>query len=94
MNRYADESDVHKSDKTRHPPIGKCLTFFDQPALAAQAHEAVVELAHHRNLHEPNKAEFATALDQVLAASKNEIIRDRAQRYKNGQTWDRKTVSD
>ena len=70
------------------------LTFFDQPALAAQAHEAVVELAHHRSLREPNKAEFAAALDQVLAASKDEILRDRAQRYKNGQTWDRKSVSD
>lgn len=70
------------------------LTFFDQPALAVQAHEAVVELAHHRNLREPNKEEFATALDQVLAASKIEVIRDRAQRYKNGQTWDRKSVGD
>ncbi len=70
------------------------LTFFDQPTLAVQAHEAVVELAHHRNLREPNKAEFAAALDQVLAASKDDIVRDRAHRYKNGQTWDRKTVSD
>ena len=70
------------------------LTFFDQPALAVQAHEAVVELAHHRSLREPNKAEFAAALDQVLAASKDEIVRDRAQRYKNGQTRARKSVSD
>ena len=70
------------------------LTFFDQPALAVQAHEAVVELAHHRNLREPNKAEFDAVLDQVLAASKNEIVRDRAQRYKNGQTWDRKSVGE
>jgi HEAT repeat protein len=70
------------------------LTFFDKPALAVQAHEAVVELAHHRNLREPNKDEFAAALDQVLAASKNDIIRDRAQRYKNGQTWDRKSAGD
>jgi hypothetical protein len=70
------------------------LSFFDQPALAVQAHEAVVELAHHRSLREPNQAEFAAALDQVLAASKNEIVLDRAQRYKNGQTWDRKSVGE
>ncbi len=70
------------------------LTFFDQPALAVQAHEAVVELAHHRNLREPNKDEFAAALDKVLAATKIEVIRDRAQRYKNGQTWDRKSVGE
>ena len=70
------------------------LTFFDKPTLAIQAHEAVVELAHHRNLREPNKDEFAAALDKVLAASNNEIVRDRAQRYKNGQTWDRKSVGE
>lgn len=66
------------------------LTFFDEPGLAVQAHEAVVELAHHRNLREPNQAEFTAALDKVLAASKNEIVLERAQRYKNGQTWVRK----
>jgi HEAT repeat protein len=63
------------------------MKFFDQPALAAQAHEAVVELAHHRSLREPNQAEFVAALDQVLAASKDDVVLDRAQRYKNGQTW-------
>jgi hypothetical protein len=69
------------------------LTFCDHPALALQVHEAVVELAHHRSLREPNKAEFDAALDKVLAASQDEIVLDRAQRYKNGQTWDRKSVS-
>jgi HEAT repeat protein len=68
------------------------VPYLDQPALAAQAQEAVVELAHHRNLREPNKEEFAKVLDRVQAESKDEIVRDRAQRYKNGQTWDRKSV--
>lgn len=68
------------------------VPYLDQPALAAQAQEAVVELAHHRNLREPNKDEFAKVLDRVQAESKDEIVRDRAQRYKNGQTWDRKSV--
>jgi HEAT repeat protein len=70
------------------------LGFFDKPALAVQAHEAVVELAHHRNLREPNKDEFSAALDKVLAASKDEIVLDRARRYKNGQTWVRKSSGD
>ncbi|MFM7561613.1 MAG: HEAT repeat domain-containing protein [Planctomycetota bacterium] len=68
------------------------IPYLDQPALAAQAQEAVVELAHHRNLREPNKEEFAKVLDRVQAESKDDIVRDRAQRYKNGQTWDRKSV--
>jgi hypothetical protein len=68
------------------------VPYLDQPALATQAQEAVVELAHHRNLREPNKEEFAKVLDRVQAESKDEIVRDRAQRYKNGQTWDRKSV--
>jgi hypothetical protein len=68
------------------------VPYLDQPALAAQAQEAIVELAHHRNLREPNKDEFARILDRVMAESKDEIVRDRAQRYKNGQTWDRKSV--
>ncbi len=58
------------------------VPFLDQPALAAQAQEAVVELAHHRNLREPNKRSLAKILDRVQAESKDEIVRDRAQRYK------------
>lgn len=68
------------------------VPYLDQPALAAQAQEAVVELAHHRNLREPNKEEFAQVLTRVQAETKDEIVRDRAQRYRNGQTWDRKSV--
>lgn len=68
------------------------VPYLDQPTLAAQAQEAVVELAHHRNLREPNKDEFAKVLDRVQVETKDEIVRDRAQRYKNGQTWDRKSV--
>ncbi len=68
------------------------VPYLDQPALAAQAQEAVVELAHHRNLREPNKEEFARVLDRVEAETKDEVVRDRAQRYKKGQTWDRKSV--
>jgi len=61
--------------------------FMDQPALAQQACESIVELAHHRDLREPNKAEFHRALDEVLRISTDATVKDRAQRYKNNQTW-------
>lgn len=63
------------------------LPLVEQPALAEAACETVVELAHHRNLREPNKAEFDAALDKVLATSRDATNRDRAERYKKGQTW-------
>ena len=63
--------------------------YLDQPTFAPQACEAIVELAHHRGLREPNKAEFDAVLDRVLEISKDPTVRDRATRYKNGQTWNR-----
>ncbi len=63
------------------------LPYLDQPRYAAQACETVVELAHHRNLREPNKAEFDRALDKVMQTSKDATVVDRANRYKKGQTW-------
>lgn len=63
------------------------LPLVQQPGLAEPACETVVELAHHRNLREPNKAEFDGALDKVLAVSRDATTRDRAQRYKKNQTW-------
>ncbi|MGA2067416.1 MAG: HEAT repeat domain-containing protein [Thermoguttaceae bacterium] len=64
----------------------------EQPALAQQACLTVVELAHHRELREPNKAEFDRALDAVLRISRDEDVLDRAQRYKKGQTRDMSRV--
>jgi HEAT repeat protein len=63
------------------------LPYLDQPEFAQQACETIVELAHHRELREPNKAEFDPALDKVIKISKDATIIDRAQRYKKGQTW-------
>jgi hypothetical protein len=53
------------------------------------ASESVVELAHHRNLRQPNKAEFDKALDKVIATSKDAVVVERANRYKRNQTWAR-----
>ena len=52
-----------------------------------------MELAHHRDLREPNKLEFDKALDIVLATSKNAESLERAKRYKIGQTWERPKVT-
>ncbi len=65
------------------------LPYLDQPAFSEITCETIVELAHHREVREPNKAEFDKVLDRVLQISKDAIVKDRAQRYKNGQTWQR-----
>ncbi len=62
-------------------------SYLTKPAFAQQACESVVELAHHRGLREPNKDEFDRVLDQVIKVSKDEVVIDRANRYKAGQTW-------
>jgi HEAT repeat protein len=60
--------------------------YLDKPALAQQACASVVELAHHRELREPNKAEFDPALDTVIRIGRDPDVVDRAKRYKKGQT--------
>lgn len=62
----------------------------DEPVVAEAAAKGVVELAHHQKLRDGNKAEFAAALDRVLAVAKDPVTRDRAERYKQGKTWERR----
>src|SRR5205085_11419918 len=50
------------------------VPYLDQPPFAQEACESVVELAHHRELRDPNKAEFERALDKVIQTSKNAIV--------------------
>jgi hypothetical protein len=63
------------------------VPYMDQPAYAQQACQSVVELAHHRNLREANKAEFDRALDKVIQISGDATLIERANRYKKNQTW-------
>lgn len=65
------------------------LSFVDQPKLAEQACLSIVEMAHHREFRDAHKPIFMEALDRVIATSKNPVTVDRAQRYKQGQTWAR-----
>lgn len=65
------------------------LAYIDRAPFAQIACETTVELAHHRELRDPNKAEFDKALDKVIAVSKDPVVVDRANRYKRGETWTR-----
>ncbi|MGA2254254.1 MAG: HEAT repeat domain-containing protein, partial [Thermoguttaceae bacterium] len=55
--------------------------YMDEPALAERACRSVVELAHHKELRDPNRQEFAAALQKVLATSKDALVLERAKRY-------------
>ncbi|HEX4131198.1 MAG TPA: HEAT repeat domain-containing protein [Pirellulales bacterium] len=65
------------------------LPYVDDPQFAQTACETIVELAHHREIRDPNKAEFDKALDKLIATSKDPVVVDRARRYQRGETWER-----
>ena len=65
------------------------LPFVDEPQFAQLACETIVEIAHHREVRDPNKAEFDKVLDRVIEITKDPVVVDRAQRYKRGETWER-----
>jgi HEAT repeat protein len=62
------------------------VPYMMQEPYAQTACETVVELAHHKQLRQPNKAEFDAAIDAVLRISRDPKLIDRARRYKKGQT--------
>lgn len=66
------------------------LPYVQEAPFAQIACETIVELAHHREIREPNKAEFDKALDLVIKVSTDPEVVDRAQRYKRGETWERR----
>jgi HEAT repeat protein len=65
------------------------LPYVDQPVFGQLACETIVEIAHHREVRDPNKVEFDKALDKVIEVSKDAVVIDRANRYKRGETWER-----
>ncbi len=64
--------------------------YLDEEPLAESAAKGVVELAHHQKLRDANKAEFMAALERVLAVAKDPVTRERATRYREGKTWERR----
>jgi HEAT repeat protein/uncharacterized protein (DUF1778 family) len=69
------------------------LPFVDNATFAEPACKSVVELAHHQKLRDAHKDEFVKALDKVIATTKNPELVERAERYKQGKTWERKKSS-
>jgi HEAT repeat protein len=65
------------------------LPCLEKPELSQEAAASIVELAHYKELREPNKAEFDRALDAAIRVSKDPVVVDHAQRYKKGQTAER-----
>jgi HEAT repeat protein len=61
------------------------VPYLDEPALAQAACKGVVELAHSKMLRDPNRAEFAKALDRVIALCKDKGLVERAKQYKEGR---------
>jgi HEAT repeat protein len=61
------------------------VPYIGQPVFGEQACRSVVELAHHKELRDPNRQEFAAALKNVLATAKDTITRERAKRYIEAQ---------
>lgn len=66
------------------------LPYVDQPTLAEPACRSIVELAHHQKLRDAHKEEFVKGLDKVIAITKDAENIERAGRYKEGKTWERK----
>ena len=64
----------------------------DQPEFTQVACKTVVELAHHKELRQPNKAEFNKALDKVIALSKDPEVILRAKHYLKDETWVEKQI--
>jgi len=66
--------------------------YLDHPEFAQLACKTVVELAHHKELRQPNKTEFNKALDKVIALSKDPEVLLRANHYKKDETWVEKQI--
>jgi HEAT repeat protein len=64
------------------------LSYMDKPELSQRACATLVELAHYRELRDPNKAEFDTILDKVIDICKDPTLVDYAKRYQRGETVD------
>jgi hypothetical protein len=56
------------------------LLYLDDPRFAEPACQSVVELAHHQKLRDAHKDEFAKALDEIIATTKNPELVERATR--------------
>ena len=101
LARFKQAMSLAKSSEEQAMVIDKCrssysvetlrfvLPYLDQPTFSELTCQTIVELAHHREVREPNKEEFDKVLDRVIQISKDATVKDRAERYKKGETWQR-----
>jgi HEAT repeat protein len=101
LDRMKQAMEAARSPEEKALVINRCRTAYSvdtlrfvlpyvaQAPLAQIACETIVEIAHHREVRDPHKAEFDKALDQVIKVSEDPVVVDRAQRYKRGETWER-----
>ncbi len=101
LDRMKQAMSIAKTDEERSLVVNRCRTayaieslryllpYLDKPEFTQLACETIVELAHHREIRDPNKTEFDAALDRVIKLSKDDVVIDRANRYKKGETWER-----
>ncbi len=59
-------------------------SYLDDPELAQTACKAIVELAHHRFLRQPNMDQFGPILEKVERISKDPALVERSRRYRLG----------
>jgi HEAT repeat protein len=57
------------------------VSYLDHPGMSPDACRAVVELAHYKELRDPNRDAFVAALKRVLALTSDQGLKDRAERY-------------
>jgi HEAT repeat protein len=60
------------------------LPYLDDKELVQPACKTIVELAHSKNLRQPNQEEFVRALDRVLTLCRDAGLIERAKKYKAG----------
>ena len=96
LDMFNKAMDLARGDDEKRLVIGRVATvrlvetlrwvvpYLDDEALAQQACRTVVELAHHRELREPNQGEFDPALKKVIQTCRDPGLVDRAKRYLEG----------
>lgn len=96
LERFQKAMELARGDDEKRLVIGRVATvrlvetlrwvapYLDNASLGQQACRTVVELAHHRELREPNKGEFDPALKKVMEICRDSGLVDRAKRYLEG----------
>ena len=76
---------VHRACNLRDVQTLRWLVkLLENEVVAPEACRSIVELAHHRDLRNPNREEFAQALKTVLVVSKDATMIERAKGYLEG----------